>query len=340
MKHYYFIPILIAFSLSSCVVVVDSTSSHFQDELYYSANQYAEEDAKDEAAYQAYLQENNEEQELLYDEELYDEELYDEEFDYDDCYDYYYTSRLRRFHGPHFGFSYYNNYYTNSFWYSQNPYNCGVSIYYGYNFWNPWYINPWYNYHFGWGHHYPYQQWAYHHHWSYWYGHYDSYYGYYPTYFNSYDNNSVYYGVRENNNNRTPEAFANRYIQEVKERPQRFDFVNDREEDKPTYSGGKSSFDNTSSRPTNKPSNISPSKPNNSWLNNAYKPTTNFNRPNTNKPATNYNKPINRPTSPVKNNNFQNKSPSRNNNSYNSSSPSRNSNTPSRNSGGNNRRPR
>ena len=44
------------------------------------------------------------------------------------------TSRLRRFHGPHFGFSYYNNYYTNSFWYSHNPYNCGVSIYYGYNF--------------------------------------------------------------------------------------------------------------------------------------------------------------------------------------------------------------
>ena len=63
MKNYYFIPVLIAISISSCVVVVDSTSSHFQDELYYSANEYAEEDAKDEAAYQAYLQENNKEEE-------------------------------------------------------------------------------------------------------------------------------------------------------------------------------------------------------------------------------------------------------------------------------------
>ena len=309
-------------------MVVDSTSSHFQDELYYSANEYAEEDAKDEAAYQAYLKDNNEEEEVLH-----DEELYEEEFDYDDCYDYYYTSRLRRFHGPYFGFSYYNNYYTNSFWYSHNPYNCGVSIYYGYNFWNPWYMDPWHNYHFGLGYHYPHHHWAYHNHWSYLHG-------YYPTYFNSYDNNSVYYGFRENNNNRTPETFANRYIQEVKEQPHRFDFVNDKEEDKPTYSGGKPSLNNTSPRPTNKPLNTSPSKPNNSWLNNAHKPATNFNRPNINNSSTNYNKPIKRPTSPVRNNNSQSTSPSRNNNSYNSSSPSRNSNSNSRSSGGNNRRPR
>ena len=72
--------------------------------------------------------------------------------------------------------------------------------------------------------------------------------GYYPTYFNSYDNNSVYYGVRENNNNRTPEAFANRYVQEVKERPQKFDFTNDSEENKPNYSSSKPSFINTISK--------------------------------------------------------------------------------------------
>ena len=289
------------------------------------------EDAKDEAAYQAFLQENNEKEEVLH-----DEELYEEEFDFDDCYDYYYSSRLRRFHGPHFGFSYYNNYFTNSFWYSQNPYNCGVSIYYGYNFWNPWYLDPWHNHNFGWGYHSQHNHWAYHNYWSYWHGHHYGYYGYYPTYFNSYDNNSVYYGVRENNNNRTPEAFANRYIKEVKERPQKFDFTYDREEHKPNYSGGKPSFNNTNLRLTN----TSPSKSNNSWLNNAYKPATNFNRPNTNKPATNYNKPNNRPTSPVRNNNLQSTRPSKNNNSYNSSSPSRNSNSPNRNKGGNNRRPR
>tara|TARA_B100000900_G_scaffold381246_1_gene367550 strand:+ start:1875 stop:2855 length:981 start_codon:yes stop_codon:yes gene_type:complete len=326
MKHHYFVPILIAFSLSSCIVVVDSTSSHFQDELYYSANEYAEEDAKDEAAYQDYLKENNKEEDFFH-----DEKLYEEEFDYDDCYDYYYSSRLRRFHSPHFGFSYYNNYYTNSFWYSHNPYNCGVSIYYGYNFWNPWYMDPWHNYHFGWGYNYLNHHWAYNNYWSYW---------NYPTYFNSYDNNSVYYGFRENNNNRTPEEFANRYIQEVKERPQRFDFINDRENNKPTYSGGKPSFDNTRPRPANKPSKTSSSKLNNSWLNNAHKPATNFNRPNTNKPAANYKKPNNRPASPVRHNNSQSTSPSRNNNSYNSSSPSRNSNSSNKSSGGSNRRPR
>ena len=326
MKQYYLITVLTAFLLSSCVVVVDSTSSHFQDELYYSANEYAEEDAKDEAAYQAFLQENNEEV-------LHDEELYEEEFDYDDCYDYYYTTRLRRFHGPHFGFSYYNNYFTNSFWYSNNPYNCGVSIYYGYNFWNPWYMDPWHNYHFGWGYHNPFYHFGYHNNWSYWHTNH----AYFPTYFNSYDNNSVYYGVRENNNNRTSEAFANRYIQEVKERPQKFDFINDSEENK-NYSVGKSSFNNNSKRPNKRPFNTSQSKPNNSWLNNAHKPVTNFNRPNTNKPTTNYNK-NNRTSSPVRNNNSQISRPSKNNNSYNSSSPSRRSNS-SKSSGGNNRRPR
>ena len=125
--------------------------------MYLSANEYTVEDAKDEAAYQAFLQENNEKEEVLH-----DEELYEEEFDFDDCYDYYYSSRLRRFHGPHFGFSYYNNYFTNSFWYSQNPYNCGVSIYYGYNFWNPWYLDPWHNHNFGWGYHSQHNHWAYH----------------------------------------------------------------------------------------------------------------------------------------------------------------------------------
>ena len=139
--------VLLLVFLSSCVVIVDSTNANFQDELYYSSEEYALEDAKDEVAYQQYLKENEVEEESI----VHEEELYEEQFDYEDCYDYYYTSRLRRFHSPHLGFGYYNNYYTNSFWYSNNPYNLGVSIYYGYNFWNPWYADPWYNYHFGWG---------------------------------------------------------------------------------------------------------------------------------------------------------------------------------------------
>lgn len=327
-------------------MVLDSTSAHFQDELYYSANEYAEEDAKDEAAYQSYLQEMSEEEEEVV---VHDEELYEDEFDYDDCYDYYYTTRLRRFHSPYLGFGYYNNYYTNSFWYSSNPYNCGVSIYYGYNFWNPWHIDPWYNYHFGWGHHYPHHHWGYHNHWSYWHGYHNGYYayGHYPTYFNSYDNNSVYYGVRQNNNNRTPESFANRYVKEVKERPSRYDFVNTNKEiEKPVYSGDRSPSRDNFNRPSNQSS--TPSKQENAWIHNAYKPSSNTHRPNNtakpntnyNRPSTDYNKPNNRPNSHVRNNS-QSTSPSRNNNSYKpSSSPSRNSSSPSRNNSGSSRRPR
>ena len=130
MKQHYSLLVLLLVFLSSCVVIVDSTNANFQDELYYSSEEYALEDAKDEVAYQQYLKENEVEEESI----AHEEELYEEQFDYEDCYDYYYTSRLRRFHSPHLGFGYYNNYYTNSFWYSNNPYNLGVSIYYGYNF--------------------------------------------------------------------------------------------------------------------------------------------------------------------------------------------------------------
>ena len=114
MKQHYSLLVLLLVFLSSCVVIVDSTNANFQDELYYSSEEYALEDAKDEVAYQQYLKENEVEEESI----AHEEELYEEQFDYEDCYDYYYTSRLRRFHSPHLGFGYYNNYYTNSFWYS------------------------------------------------------------------------------------------------------------------------------------------------------------------------------------------------------------------------------
>ena len=33
-------------------------------------------------------------------------------------------------------------------------------------------MDPWHNYNFGWGYHYPHNQWAFHNHWSHWHGHY------------------------------------------------------------------------------------------------------------------------------------------------------------------------
>lgn len=61
----------------------------------------------------------------------------DSEFNQDDYYDYAYASRLRRFNNPVYGVGYYDNYYTNSYWYNQNPYSYGTSIYSTYNWYNP-----------------------------------------------------------------------------------------------------------------------------------------------------------------------------------------------------------
>ena len=47
----------------------------------------------------------------------------DREFKYDDYYDYEYATRVRRFNNRIDGLSYYDNYYTNSYWYNPNPYN-------------------------------------------------------------------------------------------------------------------------------------------------------------------------------------------------------------------------
>ncbi|MEZ5067957.1 MAG: hypothetical protein R2847_05455 [Bacteroidia bacterium] len=144
----------------------------------------------------------------------------------DDYYDYAYTARLRRFYRPMWGYGYYDSYYTNSYWYDYNPYNWGVSIYCGYNWWAPsfWYA-PTFTY-FSWGYN-PYNYWwsypsygyypSYYYGWNnynygywngynngYWNGYmdgyYNGYYGYNPYYFNSYDyysyNNNIYYGPR------------------------------------------------------------------------------------------------------------------------------------------------
>jgi len=54
----------------------------------------------------------------------------------DYIYDYYYASRIRRFHQPFVSFGYYNSYYTDCYWYTYDPVYWGFSIYVG-SFWNP-----------------------------------------------------------------------------------------------------------------------------------------------------------------------------------------------------------
>lgn len=79
----------------------------------------------------------------------------DREFKYDDYYDYEYATRVRRFNNRIDGLSYYDNYYTNSYWYNPNPYNYGVSVYNGYSWWgssyNSYSYNPSVNFYSNWG---------------------------------------------------------------------------------------------------------------------------------------------------------------------------------------------
>lgn len=202
--------LIIIFSLSSCITI-ETTSSGFKDEIYYSADKY------DEVASQEQESKNSVAEDMQV--ESYDsdsEQDFTDEYSSDDYYDYQYSARLRRFHGPSFGFNYYNNYFTNSFWYSNNPYHCGVSIYYGYNFWDPFYYDPFYTHYHLMLSPYYYSNWHAHHHYYHPYNNYLLAAHYYPTYFNSYDNNSIYYGPRIDNKNKTPERFARLYKETVK----------------------------------------------------------------------------------------------------------------------------
>jgi hypothetical protein len=98
----------------------------------------------------------------------------------DDYYDYSFSSRIRRFHRPMYYSNYYGGLYTDYYWYNNDPFYCGTSIYYGYN-WN----SPYYSY-------YSYS--------PYYYNNYNSYYAYGH---NNYNHNTPTYTYYNNNNNHT-----------------------------------------------------------------------------------------------------------------------------------------
>lgn len=67
---------------------------------------------------------------------------YGNDYDIDDYYDYMYSSRIRRFNRNNFtGMGYYNPFYTNTYFYNNDPMFFGNSIYSSYGFFNP-YV-PW-----------------------------------------------------------------------------------------------------------------------------------------------------------------------------------------------------
>ncbi|MCA6363685.1 MAG: hypothetical protein IM638_11665 [Bacteroidetes bacterium] len=155
------------FALGSCGSMKMSKSAPERDDVYYSlkdakADRKAAAKAKEEEEQR--LREEAEARELAEAQRVArskpGSDYYDQPFEYDDYYDYEYAARLRRF-GPGAvgGYGYYDPFYTNSYFYTGNPYNYGTSIYNGYSFWGPQYqmynYNPssfWYwNQGWGWG---------------------------------------------------------------------------------------------------------------------------------------------------------------------------------------------
>jgi len=111
--------------------------------------------------------------------------------DYDD---YNYSAQLRRYDdnwGNNWG--YYDDVYTNSYWYNYNPYAFGMSIYYP-SYWAFGWGYPYFG--FGWGFGYPYWGWG--HGWGSWYGGWGRGWGCsaWGGYYNSYDRNSNFVGPR------------------------------------------------------------------------------------------------------------------------------------------------
>lgn len=224
--------IISIFFLSACTTTYYSSIPY--DDVYYNAQNQVIVDNSDYNEIEVYEGE--------YIEEVPQEEYqdgYSHFFDeFSDYYNYLYSSRLRRFHRPYYSFGYYNNYFTNMYWYELNPYAWGTSIYlnsswmlpFGYTGWPGYYGN------FGWGFGgynmgWPYSNYGWPYYGSNYYGlgfgyGYNSFYGHgygygYGSgyYYNSLDRYSLYYKHRPtrgriyNRPNRNQNTFGEMYEQ-------------------------------------------------------------------------------------------------------------------------------
>jgi hypothetical protein len=130
---------------SSCKTFKDLSKQKDGDDVYYSMNdakkeRAAEKKRQEEAAKREQEEAKKREAEANNAKAMATSpgtDYYEQPFDYDDYYDYEYAARLRRFHDPVPGSGYYDNYYTNAYYYNQNPNYYGTSVYNSYSFWGP-----------------------------------------------------------------------------------------------------------------------------------------------------------------------------------------------------------
>ena len=125
----------------------------------------------------------------------------DSTFDMDDYYDYAYTARINRFHNPAPIYDYYDDYFTDLYWYDRSFWSLGTSIYYGYRWWWPSYSfywdygfwSPYSSWYWGWNHGWYGWNWGWHD-WAWYGGPHHHFHGWdKPHYYNSHDMNSAFY---------------------------------------------------------------------------------------------------------------------------------------------------
>lgn len=187
---------------------------------------------------------------------------------YYDDYDYYFSSRINRFHRSYCTFNYYAPVFTESYWYNYQPYSWGVSIYggsgfgltynypvynYGYGYDYGWY-DPYYGSSYYWGYDPFYYSWynpviinfRIGNHWS------NNYYGW-NSHNNRYNYHNNYYNNYYSNNYQSNRYYSNQYSSN--RRPGTGTRYNDGYNSKRDISTSSSSRTQTDRRATNDKSN-------------------------------------------------------------------------------------
>ena len=190
MKTTTFFFVLFAILLSSCTTV-------YYTQSYEDANYLTQDEFTDFTDYKSADDVKIENENIVLTDTSEDGTIvnnyYGNYYEADDYYDFSYSARIRRFHRPVWSMGYYGGLYTDYYWYSYNPYHCGMSIYYGGNYYNP-LFSPYYGWGYS-GYYSPYY--SYYNHHPYGHNHYYGYNNYYNndtySYNNSYDNNSIHY---------------------------------------------------------------------------------------------------------------------------------------------------
>lgn len=185
------------------------------DDVYYSSQtQVADNQINNDGYSEVDVYEGEYEPEYA-DQEQEEYEYPDYFHDFDAYYNYLFSARLRRFHRPYYSYGYYNNYFTNMYWYELNPYMWGTSIYLNSSWMMPYEYGGWSGNFYaglsmgfgGYGMGWPYYNYGwpygfnYHNYYGIGFNHYASYhgYGYYRDYYyNSHDRYSQYYRHRPN----------------------------------------------------------------------------------------------------------------------------------------------